>query len=61
MKNYPIVVMEPENVGVLEMTINAFYECGINNDKLNLIYMLNNKSEFAVKIGNISFKKTTIF
>ena len=44
----------------LEATINAFYECGINNDKLNLIYMLNNKSEVAVKIGNTSSKKTTI-
>ena len=44
----------------LEATINAFYECGINNDKLNLIYILNNKSEVAVKIGNTSSKKTTL-
>ena len=43
----------------LEATINSFFECGLKNDKLNLIYNLNSKAKVTVKVGNNTSNKTT--
>ena len=36
----------------LEACVNDLYEAGMNNDKLNLIYIENNNADVAVKINN---------
>ena len=43
----------------LEYSINSLYECGLQNDKLNLIYNLNKTALVSVKIGTNVSKKVT--
>ena len=42
----------------LQETTNALYEAGLNNDKLNILYLENLNSKFAIKIIN---KLTKLF